>query len=251
MRGWRWWAPGVFALVLAARQPALADAQADFSRAVAYDLAGDQTRAFALYLSAARAGLAEAQFNVAVMFDSGRGTRHDALQAALFYAFAAVNGNARAAYNLGLLYESGDGVSQNLALARAWYRKAAEAGLVAASEKLRGSASRLAAEAVYEGAVPAFPKDGAHVASEGDFIPFVWLVPPGSAPSLFYVQIVLLDGQVMHDVLTQVVDVSATRAPIAHAPGSYAWRVFSFSPAKATYASTQWARFSISETPLK
>jgi hypothetical protein len=226
-----------FALLLA--PPAEAAPHDDFSRAVAYDLAGDQAHAFDLYLSAARAGVAEAQFNVAVMYDSGRGTRHDALQAALFYAFAAVNGNARAAYNLGMLYETGDGVSRNVALARAWYRKASEAGLQAAAEKLHGVA---VADSISEKAVPAFPAEGATLGADGGFVPFVWLA---GGSGLYYVQIVRVEAGAAHDVLTQVVDVSATRAPIGHAPGEYAWRVFSFAPAKAAYVSTDWVRFSV------
>ena len=232
------------ALAFVSRTPALAAPHDDFSRAVAYDLAGDQVHAFALYLSAARAGIAEAQFNVAVMYDSGRGTRHDALQAALFYAFAAVGGNARAAYNLGMLYETGDGVSRNPSLARAWYRKASEAGLLAAADKLHGAE---AAESVAENAVPAFPGEGVQLASDGAFVPFVWLAPPGNTPGSYYVQIMKLDDGKLRDVLTQVVDVSATRAPIGHMPGKYAWRVFSFAPAKATYKSTDWVRFSVGD----
>jgi hypothetical protein len=230
------------ALAFAMRSSALAAPQDDFARAVAYDLAGDQAHAFTLYLSAARAGLAEAQFNVAVMYDSGRGTRHDAMQAALFYAFAAVGGNARAAYNLGMLYETGDGVSRNPALARAWYHKAAEAGLLAAADKLRGAPP---AESIAENAVPAFPGEGVRLAADGAFVPFVWLAPPGNTPGAYYVQIMRVDDGLPRDVLTQVVDVSATRAPIGHTPGDYAWRVFSFAPAKAAYIATPWVRFAV------
>jgi hypothetical protein len=214
----------------------------DFSRAVAYDLAGDQAHAFALYLSAARAGVAAAQFNVAVMYDSGRGTRHDALQAALFYAFAAVGGNARAAYNLGMLYETGDGVSRNLGLARAWYRKASEAGLQAAGEKLHGAP---VPESVSENAVPTFPGEGVRLAATTAFVPFVWLAPTGNAPGSYYVQIMRLDDGAPHDVLTQMVDVSAIRAPMGHVHGDYAWRVFSVAPAHAAYIATPWVRFSV------
>jgi len=235
---------GGLAFTLALQHAALAAPQDDFSRAVAYDLAGDQAHAFALYLSAAEAGQAEAQFNVAVMYDSGRGTRHDAMQAALFYAFAAVGGNARAAYNLGLLYETGDGVARNPALARAWYRKASEAGLLAAAGKLHAAP---AAESLAENAVPAFPGEGMRLGGEAAFVPFVWLAPPGNAPGSYYVQVVRLDAGGPRDVLTQVVDVSAIRAPIGHTPGNYAWRVFSFSPARAAYIATPWVRFAVKQ----
>ncbi len=235
---------GGLAFTLALQPPARAAPQDDFSRAVAYDLKGDQAHAFALYLSAARAGLAAAQFNVAVMYDSGRGTRHDASQAALFYAFAAVGGNARAAYNLGMLYETGDGVARNPGLARAWYRKASEAGLLAAAAKLHGAAP---AESIAENAVPVFPGEGVRLGADSAFVPFVWLAPPGNTPGSYYVQIMRLGAGAPRDVLTQVVDVSAIRAPIGHTPGKYAWRVFSFAPARAAYIATPWVRFAVEQ----
>ncbi len=234
----------LLAPVLLMPMAARADPQADFSRAVAYDMANDQPHAFALYLNAARAGLPAAQFNVAVMYDAGRGTPHDAAKAALFYAFAAVGGDARAAYNLGLLYASGDGVPRNAAVARAWYQKAASEGLQAAAEKLLAGPAGREADAV-SAAQPSlsYPADGAEIG--GRDVPFVWLAP--ASPAQYYVQVMSSDGR---NVLTEVNEVSATRAEVKQ-PGRYAWRLFSFIPAKTEYTSTPWSRFSVSEASDK
>ncbi len=101
----------------------------------------DATAAYRWFRKAAAAGDPAAQFNVAVMDDSGRGTAHDTGAAAEWYARAAVRGNRRAQYNLALLYSDGDGVPRNPELARAWFRLAASNGLPAAAQKLDGPAA--------------------------------------------------------------------------------------------------------------
>ncbi len=73
------------------------------------------------YRRAAEAGFAPAEFNIAVMYDSGVGTARNAAEAAVWYARAAAHGNARAEYNLAQLYTAGDGVPRNLDVAEAWY----------------------------------------------------------------------------------------------------------------------------------
>ncbi len=55
-----------------------------FDEAVQYDLKGETAPlAFALYRRAAEAGLPQAEFNVAVMLDSGRGAPRDVAQASI------------------------------------------------------------------------------------------------------------------------------------------------------------------------
>lgn len=48
----------------------------------------------------------------------------------------AAKGDADAQYNLGLIYEKGKGVPENDAVAVSWYRKAAEQGHVEAQKNL-------------------------------------------------------------------------------------------------------------------
>lgn len=73
------------------------------------------------YIRAADAGLPDAAFNVAAIFDQ----RGRPSEAAVFYARAAAKGHARAQFALGTLYELGEGVTRNHAVARYWYNEAA------------------------------------------------------------------------------------------------------------------------------
>ena len=75
-------------------------------------------------------------FNVAVMYDAGRGVLQDHQQAAAWYERAAAEGFARAEYNLALLYEEGIGVPRSRARAVQLYSKAAGHGLSAARAHL-------------------------------------------------------------------------------------------------------------------
>jgi TPR repeat protein len=70
----------------------------------------------------------EAQFNLASMYDKGKGVQQDYTQAASWYEKAADQGWVLAQYNLGLMYHKGQVVQQDLKQAAAWHRKAAEQG---------------------------------------------------------------------------------------------------------------------------
>ncbi len=115
------------------------DAQAQLDLASLYDLgegvARDPATAYRWYRRAAEAGLTAAEFNVAVMRDTGDGVARDTTDAALWYGRAAAHGDRRAQYNLGQLYAAGDGVPRNPDQARAWFRAAA-ADLPAAASRL-------------------------------------------------------------------------------------------------------------------
>ena len=63
-------------------------------------------------LQAAEQGYAKAQFNLGLMYDSGRGVRQDYTKAVQWYRKAAEQGLADAQYNLGVAYVKGKGVRQ-------------------------------------------------------------------------------------------------------------------------------------------
>jgi len=75
---------------------------------------------------AAEQGLAEAQFNLALILADGDGVPQDAAQAAYWCRLAAEQGFANSAFRLGQIYEKGSGVGADRARALAWYKKAAE-----------------------------------------------------------------------------------------------------------------------------
>lgn len=101
----------------------------------AYDR-GDYATALQLFQSLADQGLAEAQFDLAILYANGQGVAQDYVEAAKWYRLAAEQGVAGAQFNLGLLYEFGHGIPQDYASAEKWYRLAAEQSVAQAFVRL-------------------------------------------------------------------------------------------------------------------
>ena len=87
---------------------------------------------FKLNSFAAEKGVAEAQFNLGVMYASGEGVEKDDYKAVKWFREAAEQGNADAQFNLGNMYLNGRGVLKDDSEAVKWYRKAAEQGYASA-----------------------------------------------------------------------------------------------------------------------
>ena len=73
----------------------------------------------------AEAGDAEAQLNLGVMYDTGRGVPQDDAEAVRWYRLAADQGHARAQGNLGVMCGTGEGVPQDYVQAYMWFNLAA------------------------------------------------------------------------------------------------------------------------------
>jgi len=73
------------------------------------------------YFLAAEQGYVPAQFNLGVMFGSGRGVLKDDTAAVKWYRRAAENGDAGSQFNLGARYANGRGVEQNNIEACKWW----------------------------------------------------------------------------------------------------------------------------------
>lgn len=71
---------------------------------------------------------AQAQFNLGVMYDNGRGIPENDAEAVKWYRKAAEQGHASAQGNLGVMYANGDGVPENYIKAYQWYSLAAAQG---------------------------------------------------------------------------------------------------------------------------
>ena len=79
--------------------------------------------------SAARAGLAPAQFRLGSLYEKGIGVRKDLDKAKRSYIAAASQGNAKAMHNLAVLDADGGGKGANYKSASIWFRKAADRGV--------------------------------------------------------------------------------------------------------------------------
>jgi TPR repeat protein len=97
---------------------------------------GDYPTALRLLRSLADQGNAVARFNLATMYDNGRGVPLDDAEAARWYRLAAEQGHAAAQNNLAAMYRSGQGVAQDPAEAVKWFQKAADQGSTAAQTNL-------------------------------------------------------------------------------------------------------------------
>jgi TPR repeat protein len=79
-------------------------------------------------LAEAEQGLADAQFNLGIMYANGQGVPQDYAAAMTWYRKAAEQGHGGAQNNLVNMYAKGQGVPQDYGAAVSWYRKAADQG---------------------------------------------------------------------------------------------------------------------------
>ena len=97
---------------------------------------GNFARAAALLEQRAQGGDAEAQYQLASLYRSGRGVAQDDAAAFRWMKAAAEKGHANAQFNLAKMYLAGRGVAIDVQQARAWLTKAAAQGRTEASKLL-------------------------------------------------------------------------------------------------------------------
>jgi TPR repeat protein len=86
------------------------------------------TEAMKWYLLGAEEGQAGAQYNLGLIYASGKGIPQDYAEAIKWYRLAAEQGHTDAQYNLGLLYANGEGIGQDLVQAYLWLELATQNG---------------------------------------------------------------------------------------------------------------------------
>jgi len=130
--------PLLFCLAALAHETLVPVAYAGFVDAqAAYDR-GDYATAYKEFKALAEQGNAEAQNNLGIMYEYGRGVPEDDTEAAKWFLKAAEQGNRFAQLSLGIMYECGAGVPQDYVLAYMWLNLAA-AQDSAGAEKERDS----------------------------------------------------------------------------------------------------------------
>ena len=100
--------------------------------------------------TAAERGDAQAQFRLALRYETGTGVPKDMGEAMKWHRKAAEQGDVSAQFYLGTLYEEGKGVARDHAKAVKWYRLAAEQGSLIAQSTL-GTSSFCRPDQVYRG----------------------------------------------------------------------------------------------------
>ena len=86
---------------------------------------GDYATAIREWRPLAKQGVADAQYNLGVMYGEGLGVPQDYAKAVGWWRKSAEQGHATAQYNLGVAYHNGEGVPQNYAQAHMWHNLAA------------------------------------------------------------------------------------------------------------------------------
>jgi len=109
---------------------------ADFQKGLTAAKQGDYATALKEWTPLAKQGMAEAQYNLGIIYDNGFGVVQNYQTAVKWYTLAAEQGYASAQYNLGKKYEKGEGVLQNYKTAAKWFTLAAEQGDVKAQHNL-------------------------------------------------------------------------------------------------------------------
>ena len=106
---------------------------------------GDYVAAFREWLPLAEAGSAEAQFNIGVLFQKGRGVPADSAEALRWYRRAAWQGHADAQNNLGGMLSRGEGIPEDYVQAHMWFSLAAVRGKQSAQRNLDTLAPKMRA----------------------------------------------------------------------------------------------------------
>ena len=96
-----------------------------FEDALAAYATGDYATAVSLWRPLAEQGDADAQYNLALMYDNGGGVPQDDAEAVRWFRMAAGQGNVRAQNNLGVMYAKGEGVPQDYIQAYMWWNLSA------------------------------------------------------------------------------------------------------------------------------
>jgi len=98
--------------------------------------AQDYEHAADIFRTLAKAGDAEAQYQLAALYRSGNGVQKDHAEAVQWLQRAARKGHAKAQYNLAIMYQRGWGVAEDQDQARTWFKAAASQGDDAARRQL-------------------------------------------------------------------------------------------------------------------
>ena len=107
-----------------------------FDEGLAAHNRGDYDTALREWGTLAEQGNANAQFNLGLMYEKGKGVPQDYKEAVKWYRMAAEQGVTYAQANLGLMYNKGQGVPHDNKEAVKWYRRSAEQGFAKAQVNL-------------------------------------------------------------------------------------------------------------------
>lgn len=92
---------------------------------------------FKLQSKAAKQGNADAEYDLGIMYELGKGVTKDSTESVKWFGKAAEHGHAAAQYKLGVIYYNGKGVPKDNVLAYKWVNLAAAQGREGATDYLK------------------------------------------------------------------------------------------------------------------
>ena len=101
---------------------------ADFQKGLTAAQSGDFATALREWTPLAEQGASDAQYNLGIMYNTGRGVLQDHKTAIKWFRLSAEQGSANAQYNLGVMYDNGRGVIQDYIYAHMWANISASSG---------------------------------------------------------------------------------------------------------------------------
>ena len=120
----------------------------DFQKGFAAYNAGDYATPLQEWRPLAEQGNADAQGNIGVMYDKGKGVLQDYAEAVKWYRLAAEQGDAKAQFNLAVMYYKGRGVLQDNIRSHMWSNISSANGLEIAREARQETEGEMSADVI-------------------------------------------------------------------------------------------------------
>lgn len=122
----------------------------EFAKGSAAITSGDYETAYEEFMPLAEQGNIRAQYNIALMYDSGLGVTLDYNEAVKWYLKAAEQGLPGAQHNLGVIYAGGKNIPQDLVQAYFWFDLAAASGMDTAKQNRNITGSNMTVKQIAE-----------------------------------------------------------------------------------------------------
>ena len=118
----------------------------DWSKGLKAYISGDYKSTLQEWMPLAKAGPADAQRGIGLMYEDGNGVPQDHKVAMTWYRLAAAQNHGIASFSIGTMYEFGTGVLEDYAMAHMWYNISNANGEEIAKEYMNDIARKMTKE---------------------------------------------------------------------------------------------------------
>ena len=132
-------------LFISLSPPAVAQ---DWIKGLKAYISGDYKTTFQEWMPLAKAGSADAQRGIGLMYEDGNGVPQDHKEAMAWYRLAAAQNHGLAQFSIGTMYEFGTGVLEDYMMAHMWYNISNANGEEIAKEYLNDIARKMTLQGI-------------------------------------------------------------------------------------------------------